>query len=64
MNAVFMIWILTYATSGGMDEKRYIMPNMEVCNQAVKSAQIKIPQGGDAESTISIFCAYKIVNLR
>ena len=54
---IFLIWIVTLSTSGGINEKRYEMPSMETCIAAVKAAQIKVPNGGDAESTVSLFCA-------
>ncbi len=59
---VFLIWIATLSTSGGWIEKKYVMPNMETCLKATQAAQIKVPSGGDAETTVSLFCATKIYN--
>ncbi len=61
--SVFLIWLVTNSTSSSIvTEKRYVMPNMEVCIKAVEAAQVKIPTGGDAESTVSLFCAAKAYN--
>lgn len=53
---VVLIWLATLSTSGGYIEREYRMPNMETCLAAVQKAQIKIPTGGDAETTVSLFC--------
>jgi len=59
MMKVFLIWIATLSTGGGLVEKYYIMPDMDTCLKAVSAAQVKIPNGGDAETTVSLFCVHK-----
>lgn len=54
---VILVWIITLSTSGGVTQREFPMPNMETCLEAVKAAQIHVATGGDAESTVSLFCA-------
>lgn len=58
--AVWLIYIATLSTSGGMVKYRFPMKDMDTCLAAVKAAQVRTPNGGDAESTVAIFCATKI----
>lgn len=53
---VLLIYIATLSTGGGQIEREFRMKDMETCATAVSNAQIKVPTGGDAESTVSIFC--------
>lgn len=53
---VLLIYMATISTGGGVIEKEFKMKDMETCIAAVSNAQIKVPAGGDAESTVSIFC--------
>ncbi|UOF79394.1 hypothetical protein [Caudoviricetes sp.] len=53
---VILVYIFT--TSGGVvTEKKYEVDNMETCLAIVHKSRILIPRGGDAESTVSLFCA-------
>jgi len=55
--AVFLVYIATLSTSGGTVERYHTMPNMDVCQKAVAAAQVKIPNSGDAETTVALFCS-------
>lgn len=57
MSAWYLVYLLSYSTSGGFKEVRYVMPSHEACLKSVEAAQVHVPQGGDAESTVTIFCA-------
>lgn len=54
--AVWLIYIATLSTGGGVVERRYPMKDMATCLAAVKAAQVRVPSGGDSESTVAIFC--------
>lgn len=56
---VFLIFIISLSNTGSVQEKRYVMPNMETCLKSVQAAQLKIAGGGEAEGTLSLFCAEK-----
>lgn len=62
MISAYLIYIATLSTSGGHVFKSYPMENMEACLKAVQVAQVKVPTGGDAESTVSLFCATKLAD--
>jgi len=57
MNTWFLVYIATLSTGGGMYQYEYKMPSIETCLETVKAAKVEIPSGGDAESTVAIFCA-------
>ena len=55
--AVFFI-MLTLSSTGDNWRVRYtIMPDMEACQECLKTARINIPTGGDAEAAVIIYCA-------
>lgn len=58
--AVWLIYIATYSSAGGISTYRFPMPDMPTCLAAVRAAQVKVPNGGDSESTVALFCAAKI----
>ena len=54
---VFFI-ILTLSSTGDNWRSRYtVMPNMEACQECLKTARINIPTGGDAEAAVVMYCA-------
>lgn len=55
--AVWLIWLATLGNGARLEEKAYPMADMEACLKAVEKAQVKVPSGGDAETTVSLFCA-------
>jgi len=57
MSKWVLVWIATISNSGYVREQHYPMPDEETCLRAVESAQIEVPEGGDAETTVSLFCA-------
>lgn len=57
MGTWYLVYLLSYSTSGGLTEYRYVQPSHEACLKSVETAQINAPHGGDAESTVTIFCA-------
>ncbi len=56
MIKVFLVYIATLSTGGGHERHYYEMPDLKTCFEAVSNAQIKIPAGGDAETTVALFC--------
>ena len=56
MNNWYLVYLLSVSTGGGLVEYIYPMPSQEACLASVKEAQIEVPGGGDAESTVTIFC--------
>jgi hypothetical protein len=56
--AVFLIYMATLSTSGGKVVSLHQMPSMDVCLKAVAGAQVKVPNGGDAETTVTLYCAH------
>ena len=58
MNTIaYLIWIATLSTSGGQYKDYYPVTDLKTCLEIVSKAQVKVPNGGDAESTVTIFCA-------
>jgi len=57
--AVWLIWLTTLGNGNRVEERAYPMIDMDACVKAVQSAQVKVPSGGDAETTISVFCVSK-----
>lgn len=56
MNTWFLIYLLSYSTSGGLTQYIYPMESQEACLASVKEARVEVPNGGDAESTVTVFC--------
>jgi hypothetical protein len=59
MAEVFLIWVVTLSTSGGIIQRGFPQATWAECIEAVREAKVSIPTSGDAESTISVFCARK-----
>lgn len=54
-----MKWFLVYIvsqSSGALTQYIYPMASQEACFQSVKEARVEVPSGGDAESTVTVFC--------
>jgi hypothetical protein len=57
MIEVYLYYIISLSTGDAHPRmNRVRMESMQVCNEAVKAAKIEIPEGGDAESTVTVFC--------
>ncbi len=56
MNTWFLVYLLSYSTSGGLQQYLYPMKSQEACLASVKEARVEVPNGGDAESTVTVFC--------
>lgn len=56
MNNWFLVYLLSYSTSGGLTQYIYPMESQEACRASVKEARVEVPNGGDAESTVTVFC--------
>ena len=56
MNNWFLVYLLSYSTSGGLQQYLYPMESLESCLASVKEARVEVPNGGDAESTVTVFC--------
>ena len=54
----FLIYIATLSTSGGVIERHTAMVTMSRCLEAVKAAQVHVPSGGDAETTVTLYCSH------
>lgn len=61
MNTVFLYVIITMSTGGGPLVTKYEMPNMDTCLAAVSHAQVGVPSGGDAETSVTMFCAGDVI---
>jgi len=48
MNTSIFLVVMALSGSGDMQFKYHRMPSMEVCQECVRSAQIKIPDAGDS----------------
>lgn len=58
MNSIVFLIVLTLAsTSGSWTARYHEMPSMEICQECVRNAQVHIPNGGDAEAAIAMYCA-------
>ena len=56
MNNWFLVYLLSYSTSGGLQPYLYPIESQEACLTPVKEARVEVPNGGDAESTVTVFC--------
>lgn len=56
MNNWFLVYLLSYSTGGGLTQYIYPMESLESCLASVKEARVEVPNGGDAESTVTVFC--------
>lgn len=56
MNTWFLVYVLSFSTSGGLRQFVYPMASQEACLASVKEARVEVPNGGDAESTVTVFC--------
>ena len=56
MNTIFLAVFFIAATGGYFDTHYYPMPDMATCLEAVDKAKVEVPSGGDAESSIALFC--------
>lgn len=57
MKTWYLIYLLSTSTSGGHIQYVYPMESQEACIESVKTARVEVPNGGDAESTVTVFCA-------
>lgn len=54
---VFLI-VLTLNSTGDQWQWNYHkMPSMEICQECVEKAKINLPEGGDAEAAVVLYCA-------
>jgi hypothetical protein len=56
MNTIFLAIFFITAAGGYFDTHYYPMSDMETCLEAVDKAKVEVPSGGDAESSIAMFC--------
>lgn len=57
-NIVFLVVMILTNSGSAPRYKYHVMPTMAVCQECVETAKIDIAKGGDAESVMSIYCAY------
>lgn len=50
------LWLCAIGDNAGRYCDIHLMANMEVCQEAVKSARINMPNGGDMQTGVVIFC--------
>jgi hypothetical protein len=61
MMKILLYVIITMSTGGTPQVTTYEMTNLDVCLAAVSTAQVGVPSGGDAETSVTMFCAGPLV---
>lgn len=57
MIEVYLYYVISLSTGDAQPKmSRVKMESMQICNEAVKASKVEIPEGGDAESTVTVFC--------
>lgn len=54
---VYLVYAVTMTTSGSPSFMYFPQPSMDACIQVAAAAKVAVPMGGDAETTVSIFCS-------
>ena len=58
---ILLYVIITMSTGGQPLVTTYEMENLDVCLAAVSTAKLGVPNGGDAETSVTLFCAGDVV---
>ena len=54
---VYLVLIVIPSTNKNYDFYYHEIDNMEQCERIIKTSKIKIPNNGDAESSIAMYCS-------
>lgn len=56
MNTVVFLVYISILSSGVTVERYSTMPDMDSCLKSVANARVEVPNGGDSETTVTLYC--------